>query len=452
MSRSSSRPPGSHTPGLRSRSPVALALLLVSMPAARAHSERARSRRHLGTVTDRNGAPLPGISVSVTVYIWDQMFPQVVQVAWGGTDATGAYQTGVVPHGEHYWGYFVCFTDSQGVYASECHDDVPFSSAPMSYGTAVLSVAQVDAVLEPAGSISGRMTSATGGPVQGEVTLYGGHTGQSSSTFQVSTISTDHAGCYTFDRLKSGTYRLHFWDPDFDYGYPAGSGEFWDDVAEIDVGKGHPVVLAPGESVTGIDETVGPEVKNVVAPTISGTAQVGQTLTASGDSWLPEDATVTYRWVVGSDSVPGDDPTGPTYVPTAADIGRTIRVHATGAHPSLPTGSCPVDPHGCRGGSTRRRRTAPTAGGGRLRGPAPHQGHTRGRPGGPGDEGRLAAHRGDVEVPLVRGAKGHRRRYAPAPHPTPKFVGKRLTVRVRATAPGHPKATVWTKPTSRVTP
>ncbi|MFF2451507.1 hypothetical protein [Isoptericola sp. NPDC058082] len=64
------------------------------------------------------------------------------------------------------------------------------------------------------------------------------------------------------------------------------------------------------------------------APTISGTAAFGQTLTADAGAWEPA-ATLTYQWWRGHDPVSGA--TTPTYTLTAADLGRTIAVTVSGA-------------------------------------------------------------------------------------------------------------------------
>jgi hypothetical protein len=82
--------------------------------------------------------------------------------------------------------------------------------------------------------------------------------------------------------------------------------------------------------MTGLDAVLGGTVANDAAPTIGGVPQVGQTLTAAPGTWSPSSTTVAYRWVVGDDTTPNDDPTGATYVPTAQDVGKTIRVEATG--------------------------------------------------------------------------------------------------------------------------
>ena len=71
------------------------------------------------------------------------------------------------------------------------------------------------------------------------------------------------------------------------------------------------------------------------APTISGTAQVGQTLTAStsdiSDSDGLADAIFTYQWIAndGTDDTDIQDATGSTYILSAADEGKTIKVRVS---------------------------------------------------------------------------------------------------------------------------
>jgi hypothetical protein len=67
----------------------------------------------------------------------------------------------------------------------------------------------------------------------------------------------------------------------------------------------------------------------VPTPTVSGTAQVGSTLTAEPGTWSPAATTTTYQWLRGADEVPGA--TGRTYVLTELDAGATVTVRVTGA-------------------------------------------------------------------------------------------------------------------------
>ena len=82
------------------------------------------------------------------------------------------------------------------------------------------------------------------------------------------------------------------------------------------------VAVVPNSAATG-------------APTISGTAQVGQTLTAStsdiSDSDGLADAIFTYQWIAndGTEDANIQDATGLTYTLAAADEGKTIKVRVS---------------------------------------------------------------------------------------------------------------------------
>lgn len=75
-------------------------------------------------------------------------------------------------------------------------------------------------------------------------------------------------------------------------------------------------------------------------PQASGPPAVGSTLQVAGSSWVPLSATFTQRWErcdatgAACDFIPGA--AGPTYVPTEADVGHTLRVRQTGSHNNLP--------------------------------------------------------------------------------------------------------------------
>lgn len=448
MSRSLNRPLGTDTPGFRSRAPVTLALvllvaLLVSPLTGSTHAVGGTAYRIEGTVTDLEGNPLPGIHVTVfsayqnmAVYM-----PQYrIEVIGGGeTDAAGAYE--VEPFLKaNGLGPWVCFRASG--YALECFDD---AFHDLTEGSVVEHVPDrvpdmdgiasgIDARLEPAASITGRVTTANGTPADDvEVTVFiPGHLTWS--------VRTDTTGRYTIGRLKAATYFIKFHDP------KSGIVEYWND--KTSQSEATPLVVATGESVTGIDEVVGPEVKSVAAPLISGTAQVGQALTASGDAWTPEGTTVTYRWVVGSDTVASDDPTGATYLPTTADVGQTIRVHATGTYPGRADGSAWSTP-------TATVAAAPT-----TTALAAIKYVVRPRVKGVPEVGRVLRVTRGVWQPTAVTLRYHwyagGKAIRDATHRrftlTPGYVGKRLTVKVKAGAPGHPKAIVWTKPTPRIKP
>jgi hypothetical protein len=77
-------------------------------------------------------------------------------------------------------------------------------------------------------------------------------------------------------------------------------------------------------------------VANVSAPTITGTPQQGQTLTASLGSWSGAPSSFSYAWSrcdpTGSACSPIAGATSRTYVAAAADAGSTVRVAVTGSN------------------------------------------------------------------------------------------------------------------------
>jgi hypothetical protein len=68
-------------------------------------------------------------------------------------------------------------------------------------------------------------------------------------------------------------------------------------------------------------------------PAITGTAQQGQTLTATAGTWTAPDATFGYQWqrcdAAGANCVDVPGATTQTFAVTAADVGTTLRVVVT---------------------------------------------------------------------------------------------------------------------------
>src|SRR6202043_3629812 len=71
-------------------------------------------------------------------------------------------------------------------------------------------------------------------------------------------------------------------------------------------------------------------------PTITGTAQQGQTLTEHHGVWTNEPTGFTYQWLqcdpTGANCVAIAGATAQTYVPVAGDVGHTIAVQETAAN------------------------------------------------------------------------------------------------------------------------
>ena len=69
----------------------------------------------------------------------------------------------------------------------------------------------------------------------------------------------------------------------------------------------------------------------VPTPTVTGTVQVGETLRAASGTWYPTPDSVTYTWTRGdSGTILGQ---GETFTPSAAELGVTLIVTATGLMP-----------------------------------------------------------------------------------------------------------------------
>ena len=63
---------------------------------------------------------------------------------------------------------------------------------------------------------------------------------------------------------------------------------------------------------------------NLTLPTISGTARVGQTLTATVGTWSHSPTSFVYKWANSHGLIPGA--THLTYVPTSADVGLILEI------------------------------------------------------------------------------------------------------------------------------
>ena len=98
-------------------------------------------------------------------------------------------------------------------------------------------------------------------------------------------------------------------------------------------------------------------VSSSAAPTISGQAQQGQTLSVDEGSWTGAPSSFSYVWArcdsTGTTCTPIDGATDKTYTLTSADSGSTVRVTVTGGqHRQLATGGV---------GSDRSREPSPTS-------------------------------------------------------------------------------------------
>jgi subtilisin family serine protease len=76
---------------------------------------------------------------------------------------------------------------------------------------------------------------------------------------------------------------------------------------------------------------------NTSPPTITGTPEVGRTLTAHPGEWDTADLSFTYQWQADGADIPGA--TKATYKPVKADAGKTLTVVVTASKEGLPSAS-----------------------------------------------------------------------------------------------------------------
>ncbi|WP_183095170.1 CHAP domain-containing protein [Nocardioides stalactiti] len=98
-----------------------------------------------------------------------------------------------------------------------------------------------------------------------------------------------------------------------------------------------------GRWPSGFIHFVDKAVQNTVAPTVTGTPQVGVELTASRGTWTPNrDLTVTWQWYADGATIVGA--TGQTFTPTAAEKGKAITVTVTAKRSGYSAGSITTAP------------------------------------------------------------------------------------------------------------
>lgn len=171
------------------------------------------------------------------------------------------------------------------------------------------------------GTIQVDLTDATGAPIE-ECYL------EASDPTEVrSTRSNDGSG--SVRGLSTGGYVLEV----FCYDRVAEDG-----VRRYYVGAGKPMTTDPARAglvdVTRGQTTAismvyadGPAIGNTALPQVSGQPVVGQTLTATGDSWSTADVTRSYQWLADGAAIAGA--TQSTYAVVAANEGKTLAVRVT---------------------------------------------------------------------------------------------------------------------------
>ncbi|MFD1249004.1 ExeM/NucH family extracellular endonuclease [Nocardioides ginsengisoli] len=100
---------------------------------------------------------------------------------------------------------------------------------------------------------------------------------------------------------------------------------------------------------------------NTVKPAITGTAKVGQQLTASPGTWDPAATSATYRWL--ADGQPIDGATAATFTVTTAQLGKAITVEVTASAAGYDDGVATSDPTAAVAKGTFTTQPTPTISG-----------------------------------------------------------------------------------------
>ena len=205
-----------------------------------------------GQVTADDGSPLQGIQVSC--YDETGLYVGLCDTT---TEADGSYTLGgYLPAGL----YTVQFEDPAGAYVPEWFDDAPdVGSATTISLTLGNTVAGVDAMLESAGQISGRVTRPDG-------SLYrflsvGAFLWNGSAWELAGSTTVFESGDYVLGGLPAGTYRVRFAGYSYNLVQTVG---YYDGALTID--DADDVIVVAGEETTGIGGILG----EVEPGTISG--------------------------------------------------------------------------------------------------------------------------------------------------------------------------------------
>ena len=246
-------------------------------------------------------APLRGIRVDV---LFNRGFGDEL-VGQDLTDSRGRYRVDDIPENDFYK---VRFVDPDGGYASEYYDDalgttdgawVPVTRHEVTRGA--------NAVLEPAASITGRLSDSAGQPLPGVQVLLYVSPGVNGYILARDGGTTDADGRYSIDRLPSATYHVEF------SSHSTVALECWLDQPGLFTST--PLTVGTGQQVSGLDVVVGapdppvmlppPPVVNRTAPTIDGTARVGRLLTAHAGRWSPVSVARSFQWYADGRAIRG---------------------------------------------------------------------------------------------------------------------------------------------------
>jgi surface antigen len=93
-------------------------------------------------------------------------------------------------------------------------------------------------------------------------------------------------------------------------------------------------------------------------PVVSGTAKIGQRLTATSGTWSRSDVSLAYQWFSGANSIAGA--TGASYVAQAGDVGQPLTVRVTASRAGFSSATSTSASTAPIAGGTLARKSGPS--------------------------------------------------------------------------------------------
>jgi hypothetical protein len=205
-------------------------------------------------------------------------------------------------------------------YLTQYYDGRPSSFGAESVGvTAGTTIPGIDAALQPGGQITGTVTDVSTGAALAGARICA--ISQLPEVFECAL--TDEVGHYLITALPSADYSVRFSAK----GYLT---EYYN--ARYKLTEALTVPLFAGELKTGIDAAMstGPATlpSNTIAPSISGVAQVGDSLSCGPGIWSAKPPPVfAYQWLRDGAAIEGA--TESSYTPSKGNVGHAIACQVT---------------------------------------------------------------------------------------------------------------------------
>jgi 5-hydroxyisourate hydrolase-like protein (transthyretin family) len=264
-----------------------------------------------GTVTDGSIADLDAY---VSAYV--PFGNDWCEVAWASTDSSGHYSL-AVPAGSYKLRFS---TDADG-YRSEYYENAYSADSATAVVIAANQTKTIDASLAPLQTMTTAKPTISGTLKAGE-TLAASVAGWAPNDADFSYHW--YADGAQISGARDSTYTLT--SEEVGHNITVSVNAYDDGYFEADA-ESDPTAVVTGSPMTA------------PTPIVSGTAKVGEVLTAAAGTWSPADVSLAYQWYRGPDVIGGA--TSSTYTLVAADQGEAVSVKVTGSKSGYETTIAP---------------------------------------------------------------------------------------------------------------